>query len=195
MPVKCIESRVTAPSMFLYITGKWGFKHIQDRGHRVIEVSISDPTRQPVGSKNIVAVEIGTQVRQLIILYKPGVQISGLKAMTITCAADFDCLWTYFNKHHKTLVNDLKPLTITSMTTLNKHGATCIWKRINVGKKGGNQIQKLMLWSVDGKNSADIELPKQKKHAGKMFVDKCDLEKYTVQAAACSKLLSKTKGR
>ena len=112
MPVKQIESRITAPSMYLYITGNWKYRSVLNRGHKIIEVSLSDPTRQPIGTRNVVPTVIGTQTRHLIILYKPGVQISGLKSMAITCPEDFDSLWEYFSKNHKDLVNDLKPLTI-----------------------------------------------------------------------------------
>lgn len=198
MPIINIISRVSAPFMFTFLLGKWGYKDILSRGHKVIEISFSDPTRQPVGSKNIVPVKLGTQIRKLTIMHKPGVQISGLKGLSITCADDLDSIWPYFSSNHKELVNNLKPLNIISMTTINKHGATCLWRRTNVGKKGGNIIHKLLLVSINGKDTADISLPTQIKHADKMYVDKCDLEQYTVQATACRKALKaapKTKRR
>jgi len=180
---KVVAVRLYLKAWMLTINGQWTFADVLALGHRIVQVVITSPNCLTSTRMDPDNVTIGTRTCQFTILRRGGSQFSNVPPFVINDSADFDDIYPVLNKYKPKLVNKNKPIIIKTLIT-ERNGKIFRWERHNVGVKG-RPAWKLILMSVNGQDAGAKTLVWQKRVAGPIFEDKCEIREAFEEMNSC----------
>lgn len=151
--------------------------------HTLIDIKFNTPTNNRKTKKRLHSVKIDSAcVLRAIENSGIGSNLSSITVDAEVTPAAFNRIYIELNKMAPSLVNENKPVIVTSLITKSPTGSVCKWQRVALNKS----LVRMLLVQIDGRDANKLSQAKQKKAAAGMYHDVCELNETVERKTYCA---------
>lgn len=184
---KILAIRVFAKAWILKLGGKnnnWCREDVTALGHTIVRLQVSPPTKSSIVDNSGCRLVIGAMNVDFGTMERATFQFKRMPEFNISSDDDFNSIYPVLHKAFPNVVNNDKPLIITSMITKDPAGNLFVWERHNVGVTG-KSAWRMLLMTFNGIDVTGMSQAEQMKTAGAIIEDLCEIRAAVENKSSC----------